>query len=225
MEQNMKKILAGLALASVFAGMAFAQTQATSQNAVGFVSIGMTNNNMYALSVPFVDMNGTNNTYKFVNLALAQDAANGSTVYFWDSASQKWITVNKTRNKFNTDKELAEGEFFFFKPSEDMTGVLAGEVPSSSNLTVTVLCSNALSAIAYPFPTPLAFTNSTLASEAPNGSTVYFWDETNQQWVTVNKTRNKFNTDKSLEIGRGAFFKLNSTNDVEWSEDKLYTYP
>jgi hypothetical protein len=88
-----------------------------------------------------------------------------------------------------------------------------------------VYANGALSAIAYPYPVAMPFTNSTLAAKAPNGSAVYFWDVDRQTWVTVNKLRNKFNTDKSLEPGTGVFFKSADTEAINWEEKKLYDFP
>lgn len=216
----MKKILAGLMAATVLAGAAHAAT--FSKNAVGFINIEVEADELVCLTIPFINMNSDDGSWKFTETQLAADAPDASTVYFWNGTA--WAANNKGRNGFTTTKILEPGEAFFFKPKKAMTITLAGEVPDEGTIPVSITGAANLTAVGNPYPISKKFTDTELAAQASDASTVYFWNGT--AWVANNKGRNGFTTTHEVAPGEGFFFKSNKKDDTaDWTVVKPYEYP
>ncbi len=218
----MKKFALIVAAAAITASAAFAES-VYSKNAVGFINIDASAGEIYSLTFPFVDMASTNAGIVFKNTQLAQDAPNGSTVYFWDGSS--WSPYSKGRNGFTTSYELKPGECFFFKPNGDMTITMCGEVPDDATLARDITPAANITAVGNPYPVPTLFKDSELAQKASNGSTVYFWD--GSSWSPYSKGRNGFTTTYEVQPGEGFFFKTmaSDTEAKTWTVEKPYVFP
>ena len=231
----MKKLVAGLIAVATIASVAVAE-EVFSKNAVGFINIDVTEEDvtagtMYALSVPFLNMNATDGSWNFKDLDLATAAPAGSYVYFWGGADG-WSQVQKRaaagKEWSNGNHVLKPGELFFFKPTTAMTIVMSGEVPADDEIDVEVEAGKNLSAIANPYPTELPFADSALSINAQSGSYVYFWD-TAAGWKQVQKrgaVGTKFNTSEKVKPGTGFFFKgTDKSEETSWTVEKEYSFP
>lgn len=217
----MKKMVAGLIAAAVFAGIAQAQST-YSQNAVGFINKDVAKGKLVALTIPFVNMDSEDGSWDFDSTQMAQEAATGSYVYFWNGTA--WSPFNKGRGGFTSKHQLKPGEAFFFKPMSDMTVTMAGEVPDDTATPVEVVGSGNLSAIGNPYPVPFDFDGSDLASAASTGAYVYFWNGT--AWSPFNKGRGGFTSKHNVEPGEGFFFKtIKSDASKDWEVEKPYEFP
>ena len=219
----MKKFALVFAVAAITASAAFAADAVYSQNAIGFINVEAKAGNIYALTFPFTDMASTNGLVAFKNTQLAQDAATGSTVYFWSGTS--WMATSKGRNGFTTPYELKPGECFFFEPAKDMTITINGEVPDDATLSVDITPAANISAVANPYPVKTVFKDSQLASDASTGSTVYFWN--GSAWMATSKGRNGFTTTYEVAPGEGFFFETTAkdTGAMQWTVEKPYAFP
>ena len=215
----MKKLLAGLMVAAL-AGVASAAV--FSQNAVGFINVEIGAEELVCLTIPFNNMDSDDGNWTFKDTQLAADAAVASYVYFWDGTG--WVANSKGRNGFTTTKVLQPGEAFFFQPKQAMTITMSGEVPDDDTTPVVVAGSGNLSAIGNPYPVPVKFVDTELASQASTASYVYFWDGSG--WVANSKGRNGFTTTHEVFPGEGFFFQTNTKDDsTEWSVEKPYDFP
>lgn len=217
----MKKIAIALAALAVMAAVASAAVY--SQNAVGFINKDAQEGHLYALTMPFVNLESATGSWLFRETQVAKDAPAGSFAYFWDGLA--WQRVTMTRQGFTTDYELKPGECFFFQPGKDMTIVLAGEVPADSQIDVGITAGGNLSAVGNPYPVSMKFVETELAKDAKAGSFAYFWD--GSAWQRVNMTRQGFTTEYELEPGEGFFFQTatsEQTNKV-WVEERPYNFP
>jgi hypothetical protein len=228
--KNMKKTLTMALGLAVIASAAFAEPT-YSKNAVGFINIEAEANELYSLTVPFDNLGADDGLWDFESTQLANDAPVGSTVYIW--AGTSWREYNKGKKGFGIEPEYAKltpGQCFFFQPSDNMVITMAGQVPDTANTFVSVAGSRNLSAIGNPYPTPLDFESSTLATDpnlAKAGSTVYIWD--GKTWKEYNKGKKGFGIDPeyaTIQPGVGFFFQ--TTDDTEsgrWEVEKGYTWP
>lgn len=224
----MKKFLAVAIGMAMVAGAAYAQSQTFSKNAVGFINTEATEGALYALTVPFDNMDSDDGSWDFEDTQLAKDAAVGSTVYIWDGTT--WKEYNKGKKGFGIDPEYATlkpGQCFFFQPSEDMVISMSGEVPDSTNTLVAVAGAMNLSAIANPYPTDMTFEDTVLAQNASVGSTVFIWDGTT--WKEYNKGKKGFGIDPEYAVikpGVGFFFQTTEEDEsANWDVEKEYKWP
>ena len=227
----MKKLLAGLMVAAL-AGVASAAVY--SQNAVGFINVDVGADELVCLTIPFVNMDSEDGNWTFTETQIAADAPTASQVYFWENSA--WQAVTKGRvtpanpTGFNTSKKLVPGEAFFFKPKQAMTITISGEVPADATQAVAITGAANLSAVGNPYPVPVKFTDTSLASSANTASQVYFWYD--GAWNAVTKGRvtpanpTGFNTDREIQPGEGIFFRTNAKDDsYEWTIEKPYDFP
>jgi hypothetical protein len=224
----MKKILAMAIGMAAVASFAYATEVTYSQNAVGFINIPAEGGKLYALTVPFDNMNSDSGLWNFEDTQIAQDAEVGSTVYIWSGTI--WKEYNKGKKGFGIDDEYAQlkpGQFFFFQPAEDMNITMAGEVPDTASTVVPVAGAMNLSALGNPYPTGLPFEDSTLAQEATVGSTVYIWD--GSVWKEYNKGKKGFGIDEefaTIPPGTGFFFQTAEDDESSnWEVQKGYDWP
>lgn len=218
----MKKLAIALAALAVAATVASAAVY--SQNAVGFINVEVAENEMVCLTIPFNDMASTTGTVVFKNTQMAQDAATGSTAYFWNGTG--WTIANKTARGFTTTKELAPGEMFFFQPAAKQTITICGEVPDEAEMTVAIAGSGNFSAIGNPYPVETTFKTTSLADGASVGAAAYFWNGTS--WTIANKTARGFTTTKVLAPGEGMFFQTHKDDPAEgskWEVTRPFDFP
>ena len=211
----MKKTMI-LAAAALVAGSALA-AEVLSANSVGFIQTTCPKGQYTALSYPFYGSE-TNGGTKFIDTPIAQDAAVGSSVYFWDGSS--WSVGNYVQGRTGADwsatakaKVLAPGEGFLYKPAEDQEAMVSGEVPDDATIDLVIAGGGAYTALGLPYPAETAWTNTAIAASAPVGAAVYFWD--GSSWSVGNYVQGRTGADwsatakaKTLKAGEGFLYKL-----------------
>ena len=233
MKKTLWIAIVGALAASVIA--ASAQTEVLSGNAVGYIKKSVpAAGGLSAISYPLNSMSGT--VINFTNTAIAADMPNGSAAYFWDPTAQGWVPSQKsgkgTWDPVAAAKVILPGEGFFLKtPSAQATAVevtITGEVPDDASLQRAVQGPGALSILSNPYPVDFAFTSSSLASNAANGSAAFFWDNTAQGWVPSQKsgkgTWDPVASAKTIQAGEGFFLQSAGAGSV-WTVTKPYTWP
>ena len=134
------------------------------------------------LAVPLV----TASSNRFTDLA--SSAANLSWAYFYTNTPPHFIGTQKSGkgvwDAVGQAKILLPGESFFLKSPAACEIVLEGPVPVSP---VTNQVNERWSALGYPYPEDAIWTDTSLASNLPTGTLVYFWDVGRQQYDTFRK--------------------------------------
>jgi hypothetical protein len=224
----MKKILAMAIGMAAVACIASAESATYSKNAVGFIQTQATAEKLYALTVPFENMDSDDGSWKFGDTDLAKNAPDFSVVYFWTDTG--WEPAEKDDfdgwPAWAAEKQLKVGEFFFYKPAEDASVVLSGEVPDGAKAVAFVASGN-LNAIGYPYPTGVKFGDTDLAKDAPDFSMVYFWTETG--WEPAEKDDfdgwPAWAADYEVKPGEGFFYKPDGSESGFWEPVKPYQWP
>ena len=120
--------------------------------------------------------------------SIASNAADHSQALFYDAPATNFILSQKS-DKGAWDavaqaQTILPGKSFFLKSPADREIVLEGTVPVSS---VTNQVNARWSALGYPYPEDAIWTDTSLASNLPTGTLVYFWDVGRQQYDTFRK--------------------------------------
>jgi len=121
--------------------------------------------------------------------ALAANVPAGTAVYFYDPGLSVFAGGSKSAKGWPasiSNRLVLPGESFFLSAEWTSGHVMTiqGEVPSGP---VTNQVNERWSALGYPFPDEVPWTDTSLASNLPPGTLVYFWDLTNQQYDTLFK--------------------------------------
>jgi hypothetical protein len=234
-ENVVKKISVSLlALLLISASFAFAQEEGVySANALGYIKKTVPPEGKLAcVTIPLHSL--TDDTNVFGRTTLSQQMPAGSTVYFWNPTDQLWsggIKSSKGWSSGISNRMVVAGEGFFLRsPADQTTGIpitFAGEVPSEATLSRAVAGGNALAIVGNPYPSDFAFGTSTLAANATAGSTVYFWDPTNQLWSGGIKSSKGWSSGISNRVvaATEAFFLREAGSGSIWSPEKPYTWP
>jgi hypothetical protein len=221
------------ALLASFVSSAVAQdtnASAYSSSAVGVIRKTLPANGKLALvSVPLDQETDEGAGFVFSNVPAISNLPNYSVAMFYDVTNQEWVTVAKSRNSWGTpgNRLVKPGESFFLKnvQSTNIPMVVSGEVPADASIG-QVLAGGALTLVANPYPVAMAFSDFSCASTLPNYSVVMFWNEDDQSWDTVSKSRNSWDTQASRVIAPGeGFFVKPASSDITWTESRPYTWP
>ena len=121
--------------------------------------------------------------------AFETNAPAGTQVLFYDAALANFSGGTKSTKGWDTptaNRVVLPGESFFLKsPAADgLSLALTGTVPGSS---VTNPVNERWTALGYPYPDAVAWTDTALASNLPIGALVYFWDGDRQRYVVFRK--------------------------------------
>jgi hypothetical protein len=158
----------------------------------------------------------------------------GSVVFFWNPTNQAWSGGTKSTKGWSpaqSNRVIVAGEGIFLKsPTAQTTAIpitFAGEVPSEATLSRAVAGGNALTTVGNPYPADFLFGTSTLASNAPAGSVVFFWNPTNQAWSGGTKSTKGWSPAQSNRVvaATEAFFLREAGSGLVWSPEKPYTWP
>ena len=109
---------------------------------------------------------------------VASNATYQTTVYFYDSGLTNFSSGTRGLKGWTaaiSNRVVLPGEGFFLHASTNAGYAMnvQGEVPGGP---VTNQVHERWSALGYPFPDEIAWTDTSLASDLPVGSIVYFWD-------------------------------------------------
>jgi hypothetical protein len=225
----MKKILLASALVLAIAvSAAVAQGEVLSQNAVGYIKVNLPANKFVSVAQPLNNMGKAEN--KFGETSIAQEAPQGSWVYFWDNALQGWGGGLKSAKGWapaQSNKVIAAGEGFFIKSPKDGEVTITGEVPDEPSLDRVIPGNKAFGSLANPYPVDFKFGESDVAKNASQGSWVYFWDMDLQGWGGGLKSAKGWapaQSNKVVAAGEGYFLKeAGSVTTI--TTQKPYTWP
>lgn len=230
MKKTLWIVMAGALIAAV---AATAQTEVLSQNAVGYIKKTLPAGGKFvAMSIPLDSM--SNPQIVFGETSVAAEAPAGSIVYFWDTTGQSWIPGLKSTKGWGPAEAnyvLQSGEGFFLKgpPASaiDIDVTITGEVPADAMISRGNPGGNAFGTLANPYPVDFAFGTSDVASNAPSGSIVYFWDLAGQSWIPGLKSTKGWGpaeAGREVQAGEGFFLKAPG-GPITWDSVKPYTWP
>lgn len=228
----MKKTVWFLMAAALIAGVVAASAQEVlSQNAVGYIKKTLPAGGKFvSLSIPLDSM--TNTEIVFGETSVAAEAPAGTFVYFWDNVNQGWIPGQKSGKGWGAfaNRVIASGEGLLMQgpvaSTEDIDVPITGEVPADAMLSRGVPGGNAFGSLANPYPVDFTFGTSAVASNAPAGTFVYFWDVENQGWVAGQKSGKGWGAFANREVPAGEGFLMQAPGGVLiWDAVKPYTWP
>ena len=230
MKKTLWIAMAGALVASVVAASA---QEVLSANAVGYIKKTMpASGGMVMVNIPLDSMTEASNV--FGRTSIAQEAPQGSTVYFWDTVMQQWAPGSKGSKGWagaQSNRVVLAGEGFFLKGSNaapaavDVT--ITGEVPDANPIVRAIPGSGAYGTLANAYPVDMNFGESDVAKNASQNSIVYFWNESLQQWDAGNKGIKGWQpaqSNKVVTAGEGFFLKEVGTVTT-WTNTKPYTWP
>ncbi len=233
MKKTLWIAIAGALAASVI--VASAQTEVLSGNAVGYIKRTVpAAGKLAAVAHPLNSM--TAGSLMFTNTSISTEMPNLSVAFFWDPVGQKWDGAQKSGKgvwgSVALAKQILPGEMFFLQspPAQvsDVAVTITGEVPDEPSLTRAVQGGGALAALGNPYPVDVSFTNTTIAANAANLSTAFFWDSAAQGWVGSQKSGKgvwgSVALAKTVQAGEGFFLQDAGAGSV-WTNMKPYTWP
>ena len=231
----MKKLVWGLVGVALAASVVAASAQEVlSANTIGYIKKELPGSNkLICLTIPLFSMTEGSNV--FGRTSMAQEAPNGSWVYFWDTVNQTWQGgVRSTKGAWapgQSNYVIKAGEGFFLKSTNaTVTEItIAGEVPALASQTRAIAGAANLGTVGNPYPADFKFGDSDLAKNAVNGSWVYFWDQINQTWQGgVKSTKGAWAPGQSnyvVKATEGFFLKTSNATSWVWTNAKPYTWP
>lgn len=233
----MKKLMWGLVGVALAASVVAASAQEVlSANTIGYIKKQLPEGGkMICLTVPLFSMTEGSNV--FGRTSFAQEAPNGSMVYFWNEGSQVWNGgLKSTKGVWAAGQSnyvIKAGEGFFLKsPTNSVVATeitIAGEVPALASQTRSVAGAANLGTVGNPYPADFTFGSSDLAKNAANGSMVYFWNETSQVWNGgLKSSKGVWAAGQSnyvVKATEGFFLKTSNATSWVWTNAKPYTWP
>lgn len=233
MKKTMWIAIAGALAVSVLAASA---QEVLSANTIGYIKKELPpGGKLINLTVPLFSMTEGSNV--FGRTSFAQEAPNGSFVYFWDITNQVWSGGGKSTKGVwasgQSNYVIKAGEGFFLKsPTGSITATeitIAGEVPALATQTRSVAGAANLGTVGNPYPADFKFGESDLAKNAANGSFVYFWDVSNQVWSGGGKSSKGVwasgQSNYVVKATEGFFLKTSNATSWVWTNAKPYTWP
>ncbi|MGD9612476.1 MAG: hypothetical protein AB7V22_06195 [Kiritimatiellia bacterium] len=233
----MKKLMWGLVGVALAVSVVAASAQEVlSANTIGYIKKELpAGGKLINLSVPLFSMTEGSNV--FGRTSFAQEAPNGSWVYFWDTTNQVWAGGTKSTKGVwaagQSNYVIKAGEGFFLQsPTNAVTATeitIAGEVPALASQTRSVMGGYNLGTVANPYPADFKFGESDLAKNAANGSWVYFWDASNQVWAGGTKSSKGVwaagQSNYVVKATEGFFLQSSNATSWVWTNAKPYTWP
>ena len=235
MKKTLWIAMAGALVASVVAASA---QEVLSANAVGYIKKTMpANGGFVMMSIPLDSMTETSNV--FGRTSVATEAAQGSTVYFWNEISQTWVIGTKGIKGWaaaQSNRAVVAGESFFLKSPTNAAApadvTITGEVPPTIAQPVisrSIVGLGNFNTLANPYPVDFTFGQSQLAATSAQGSTVFFWDVAGQSWLVGTKGIKGWAAAQSNRVvaaGDGFFLKASNATTFVWTEPAApYTWP
>ena len=206
-----------LAIAATAASVAVADDAAVySANTVSVIKYQIPGNGaLTCISMPVNPMN--NGVWVWGETELAKNLAPGSKVYFWSGTG--WDTYTKnidegTWPRTARNYQLAPGEAFFVRSVDggaDQEIAVVGELPVDETIPYDLQGSENLDVYGVsPYPVEGAFGTTSVASNLPPGSKVYFWSGTG--WDTYTKNIDEGTWPRTarnyqFSIGEGIFIR------------------
>jgi len=230
----MKKLTAILLGTLIASSAALAQTnQVLSRNAVGYVKVNLQSNKLYLVTNPFVNLDGAGDP-RLTNVFSA--VPNGTTVSVWNEGDTAYD--NYTRSTRGTwlgaaptaTVKRADGIFIRTPLTNAPVDLfLMGEVPDRFTAPSSFVSRvPGITMVGLPYPVTIKLTNTVLAQQVPNGSTISIWNPATTAYVNYTKsTRGTWLGDgPNAELLPGQGLVIRATNAANsWYETKPYTWP
>lgn len=239
MKKTLWIAMVGALVASVVAASA---QEVLSANAVGYIKKTMPAQGQFVLmGIPLDSMTDTN--IVFGRTSVAQEAAAGSYVYFWNSGSQTWsggskISATKGWTAAVSNQVVLAGQSFFLKSPTNAVDpadvTITGEVPptiAQPVISVPVAGLGGYNTLVNPYPVDFKFGESQVAKDAAQGSVVYFWNPGSQTWsggskISATKGWTAAVSNQIVAAGDGFFLKSSNATSFVWTEPVApYTWP
>jgi len=230
----MKKLTAILLGTLIASSAALAQTnQVLSRNAVGYVKVNLQSNKLYLVTNPFVNLDGVGDP-KLTNVFSAVPA--GTTISIWNEADSQYDNYGRnTRGVWlgsaaTAQVKRADGVFIRMPPTNAPVDLfLMGEVPDRFTAPSSFVSRvPGITMVGLPYPVTIRLTNTVLAQQVPNGTTISVWNPATTQYVNYGKnTRGVWLGDAATaDILPGQGMVIRATNTANsWYETKPYTWP
>jgi hypothetical protein len=212
-------ILAGALIVPLLSSQAWADgtNAAQSVNAVGVVKYEIPAGELICVALPLnpLETSNTNQCWVWGETSFAQQLSNGSVVFFWKG--EKWKDYKKdiedgTWGRAARTNVLAAGEAFFVRGAQTQTISLLGELPTEDTIPYSLSGGGNLNVRGVsPYPVSGTFGTSSLASNLPNGSVVFFW--TGGKWKDYKKdiedgTWPRGARTNQYAVGQGIFIRV-----------------
>jgi len=228
-------------LTALISASAFAQSATvTSVNAVGYVKVELEKKQLYQLTLPFEGM-GAND---MVPTNIFKDLPNGTIVYIWDPAQQRYnneLSVSKSFAGWNpasgATNSLAGKSFWLRVGDSTVTNkwsvYFMGEVPTASEKVVGLATNSfgALNFVGYAYPCEVLLTNMNFYKTAVNGDSILQYDPSQGRYNSASKSfagwsfANAWTNPSQRVLQPGQAFWIRSRQQSTWSETKPYDWP
>ena len=233
MKKTLWIAMAGALVASVVAASA---QEVLSANAVGYIKKTMpASGGLVMVNIPLDSMTEASNV--FGRTSIAQEAAQGSSVFFWND-NQSWTIGTKGIKGWaalSSNRVVQAGESFFLKSPTNAAApadvTITGEVPPTIGqpiISKNVLGLGNLTTLGNPYPVDFKFGESQVAKDAVQGSQVFFWNA-DQTWSIGTKGLKGWaalSSNRVVTAGEGFFLKASNATSFAWTEPVApYTWP
>lgn len=227
---------------TIMATLSYGQTNVLSQNAVGYVKVTVPRDGLALVRLDFLPIDPADDP--IIANIIGDQLPILSKAHIWDSDAGAgglggYISVTKTLSGWPTTGNGAtpinQGDAFWLEvpasaaePEYDV--YLMGEVPGKNNNqeTNTVFGSGGVDAIGYPYPSAIAWGDTTLAPVLPPTSKLHIWDPYKDGiggYDSRTKTISGWGTANDIIIEPGTAFWVETASSFEWDEEKPYTWP
>ena len=120
---------------------------------------------------------------------ITSNATQGSLAYFYEPSISNFSTAAKGAKGWNaasSNRIVLPGRSFFLRspPNAGHASSISGTIPVGP---ITNQIQERWSALGYPYPASVAWTDTTLSSNLPVGTLVYFWNPAIQQYRIIRK--------------------------------------
>lgn len=232
MKRRMIGLLAACSLAA-FVSSAVAQ-EAYSANAIGVIRKTLPAKAYSFISIP---LNSSQNAEMLFSETCLMDLPSSSRVLVWNAVSNVWESHTKSAPArggwgafSNSVLQVGQPLFVYNYGTTPFSAVFSGEVPDESELSTPGIPGKGYQTVANPYPVPMVFGETDLATNAAASSRALTWDAEANTWISHTKAVparggwGSFATNV-IQPGDGIFFYEYSANGRNWTVEKPYAWP
>jgi hypothetical protein len=234
---TMKRTLIILAIAAIAAPWSLVADEVLSRNAVGYVKLDLAGNSLFLGTLNFNSLSGDMD----INTAFSVDSfPTGSKIWLWDSGAQSYGSVESiiappptfTKQWSPGTNVLDIGQAYWIEVAgtsdTNYEVYLMGEVPSTTNVDLSI--GGGMQFIAFPYPVAMPLTNTALTDVMQAGDKVWAWDAATTNFVVESciappPTFTPQWSPGTMVLEPGAGFIYERTSVTNWSAAKPYTWP
>lgn len=212
-----------LAIAATAASVAIAQDAAVySANTIGVIKYQIPAGGLTCIALPLNPL--TDGEWVFGETDVAKQLAPGSEVFFWTGTGWKDYTKDLEDGSWGRaarTRVLKPGEAFFVRGyNQDQEIAMVGELPDEDSISYAVQGNDNLDARGVtPYPVEGTFGTTSISTNLPAGSEVFFWTGTGWKDYTKDledESWPKGARNRQYTVGEGIFIRPygNVTNIV-----------